>query len=95
MVGAGTGGGGGTPFQVAVAFTVYGALNMFLNFFNKWAPRHVSKRPAQHWHHSAAAHLTCPTSRLEPPGAEHGIACAAARSRGASFLASQPRPPAR
>jgi drug/metabolite transporter (DMT)-like permease len=38
MVGIGGGGGGNySPFIIGLAFTIYGSLNLFLNFFNKWA----------------------------------------------------------
>lgn len=37
MVGMGGGGGGGTPLQIGLAFLFYSSLNLFLNFFNKWA----------------------------------------------------------
>merc|ERR1712070_541370 len=37
MVGMGGGGGGGTPLQIGLAFILYSSLNLFLNFFNKWA----------------------------------------------------------
>ena len=37
MVGGGSGGGTGTLVEVAVAFLAYAFLNLFLNFFNKWA----------------------------------------------------------
>ena len=37
MGGFGGGGGGGTLQQQGLALLLYGSLNLFLNFFNKWA----------------------------------------------------------
>ena len=37
MGGMGGGDGNGTMVQVAVSFIIFGGLNLFLNFFNKWA----------------------------------------------------------
>ena len=40
MVGIGGGGGGNySPWIIGLAFTIYGSLNLFLNFFNKWVRR--------------------------------------------------------